>query len=176
MYPIEHYLRGEKPNAISSSDLDVYISSQRRSGNTSRMADAIIDALYEGKKVFVRDHALKGVDRNANSRLLEMVKGKLIDDPRTGKFFMIKVDAAKLSIELEFVQAYRAEPFNWDRHFLSMEPSGILSRHSWSSGFDQYMDAPVKEKPVPVKEKKPHTEITSLGSTPLELLKLHYKV
>lgn len=76
-----------RKNADKLADLsnggDLFISNQihlnpsRRSGNTTRIVDAIIQALFNGKKVLVRDHYNS---RERDRELLNKVEHRLVND------------------------------------------------------------------------------------------------
>lgn len=55
----------------------VILKPSRRSGNTTRLADAIIQALFQGKKVSVIDHFDYGGNRSANELLFKKVFRRL---------------------------------------------------------------------------------------------------
>lgn len=69
--------------AEASKDGGLFISNQipinpsRRSGNTTRIVDAIIQALFNGEKVLVRDHYNS---RETNRELLNKVEHRLVND------------------------------------------------------------------------------------------------
>ena len=88
--------------------------SGRRVGNTTRQIDEIIQQLFEGGKVFVRDHHVDGTDDSANRRLADKVIYRLtIEHESIHHSGGIKYNASENSIWLSSIWDDRiGEPTN----------------------------------------------------------------
>lgn len=81
---LQHYLKG-RDKSLYAWPHAKYID-ERRSGNTTRIAEKAIELLLEGKFVFCEDHYEDGASENANRYLVEMIVKKLKEEHKIDKY------------------------------------------------------------------------------------------